>query len=144
MQRAVTKIQNKRLVIGIIALAGFTYLGLNAFQETLTPYVSFAEARSSEGKSVQVSGDLREDRLSWYSDDESRTFLFYMIEPETGDTLLIAYDGIKPSTFDEAVGIVAIGAFDGIRFRASQILTKCPSKYEGQDPAEHDRAAGGK
>lgn len=135
---------NKRLIVGIIALAGFTYLGLNAFQKTLTPYVSFAEARTSEGTNVQVTGDLREDRLSWYSSDESRTFLFYMVEVETGDTLLIAYDGVKPATFDEAVGIVAIGTFDGTYFRANQVLTKCPSKYEGQDPIEHDRAPGKK
>lgn len=132
--------KKSRLIIGVIALAGFSYLGLSAFQQTLTPYVSFAEARAAEGKNVQVTGDLPENRLSWYSNDENRTFLFYMIEADTGDTLLIAYDSVKPATFDEAIGIVAIGAFDGTRFQANQVLTKCPSKYEAQDPAEHDRA----
>ncbi len=132
--------KKSRIIIGVIALAGFSYLGLSAFQQTLTPYMSFAEARAAEGKSVQITGDLREDRLSWYSDDESRTFLFYMIESDTGDTFLIAYDGVKPSTFDDAIGIVAMGTFDGTRFQADQVLTKCPSKYEGQDPDEHDRA----
>lgn len=132
--------KNRKLIVGVIVLAGFIYMGLNAFQESLTPYVSFAEARASEGRHVQVTGGLREDRLSWYSEDEHRAFHFYMIEEETGDTLEVAFEGVKPATFEEATVIVSVGSFDGSLFQASQVLTKCPSKYEGQDPAEHQKA----
>jgi len=38
--------------------------------------------------------------------------------------------------------VVAIGTFDGRLFQARQVLTKCPSKYEGQDPAQHDVSMG--
>jgi cytochrome c-type biogenesis protein CcmE len=131
-----------RIIFGGVLIAAFVYMGLGAFKETLTPYVSFAEARATVGKSVQVTGDLTEAHTYWYSSDASRVFHFLMVEVETGDTLQVAYDGVKPSTFDEATGIVAIGSFDGSLFYAKQILTKCPSKYEGQDPAEHEKSFG--
>jgi len=131
-----------RIIFGVVLIAAFVYMGLGAFKETLTPYVSFAEARATVGKSVQVTGDLTDAHTYWYSGDESRAFHFLMVEVETGDTLEVAYDGVKPATFDEATGIVAIGAFDGTLFRARQVLTKCPSKYEGQDPSEHEKNFG--
>ena len=131
-----------RIIIGVIVAGAFVYLGLGAFADTLTPYVSFAEAQSVQGRNVQVTGDLTTEHTYWYSDDESRVFHFIMVEAETGDSLQVAYHGVKPSTFDEAVGIVAIGSFDGSVFMAKQVLTKCPSKYEGQDPTEHDEAYG--
>jgi len=134
--------RRSRLIIGIVLIGAFVYLGLGAFKDTLTPYVTFAEAREASGKSVQVTGDLTPDRRAWYGDDEARTFHFIMVEVETGDTLHVAFGGVKPSTFDEATGIVAIGSWDGAAFRARQVLTKCPSKYEGQDPAEHEKAYG--
>lgn len=131
-----------RVIVGLVVLAGFVYLGLGAFKDTLTPYVSFAEARAATGKNVQITGNLTEDRRLWYSEDEQRTFHFLMVEAETGDTLEVALDGVKPSTFEEATGIVAIGSFDGTIFQARQLLTKCPSKYEGKDPAEHEKTFG--
>jgi len=131
-----------RLIIGIALVGAFVYLGLGAFSETLTPYVSFSEARASSGKSVQVTGDLTPDRRSWYSGDEARAFHFLMVEKDTGDSLHVVYEGVKPSTFDEATGIVAVGSWNGATFEARQVLTKCPSKYEGQNPEEHEQAMG--
>lgn len=131
-----------RMIIGVVAIAGFAYLGLGAFKDSLNPYVTFAEARTSGGKTVQVSGDLPESKLYWYSEDEARNFHFYMVEAETGDSLEVVLDGVKPATFEEATGVVAIGTFDGSLFQAKQILTKCPSKYEGKDPSEHERDFG--
>ena len=131
-----------RIIIGVVLIAGFVYMGLGAFNDTLTPYVSFDEARARAGTNVQVTGDLTAERTYWYSDDQLRTFHFIMVEQETGDSLYVAFDGVKPSTFDEAVGIVAIGSYDGSHFMAKQVLTKCPSKYEGKDPNEHEKALG--
>jgi len=131
-----------RIILGAVFIGGFIYLGLGAFKDTLTPYVSFAEARAVEGKNVQVTGMLTEQKDYWYSQDEERTFNFYLIEEETGDTLSVCYGGVKPSTFEEATSVVAIGAFDGQAFQANQVLTKCPSKYEGKDPTQHEAAYG--
>ena len=45
----------------------------------------------------------------------------------------VKYRGNLPATFDQTYGVVVVGAIDsdGV-FMASQLLTKCPSKYEEQ------------
>ena len=130
------------MIVGIAFIGGFVYLGLGAFKDTLTPYVGFAEARTSEARNVQVTGVLTPQKTSWYSDDEARTFNFWLVEEGTGDSLHVVYGGVKPSTFEEATSVVAVGSFDGSRFNAGQVLTKCPSKYEGADPTQHEAAMG--
>jgi len=131
-----------RMIAGVVLVGGFVFLGLGAFKSALTPYVSFAEARAAEGRHVQVTGVLPADKGYWYSDDQERTFRFVMYEQESGDSLQIVYRGVKPATFEEASSIVAIGTFDGEWFQATQLLTKCPSKYEGEDPDRHESAYG--
>jgi cytochrome c-type biogenesis protein CcmE len=139
----VEKQQRNRIIIGVAALAGFTWLGLGAFRDSLNPYVTFAEARVATDRTVQVTGDLTAGRRSWYGEDETRAFHFLMISPAGDDTLEVAFEGIKPSTFDDATSVVAVGSWDGSRFHATQVLTKCPSKYEGKDPTLHRTGEGG-
>jgi len=44
-------------------------------------------------------------------------------------------DGPKPNNFDIATSVVIKGKMTGDFFHATEILTKCPSKYEGQTGA---------
>jgi len=132
-------VKRSRMIIGLVALAGFLYLGLSTFRESLNPYVSFAEARIAQGRTVQISGELLPVRPTWYSGEGSREFHFTMFETGTGDSLEVVYPGVKPSTFDEAPAVVVIGTYDGTVVRARQVLTKCPSRYEGRDPSGHSR-----
>jgi cytochrome c-type biogenesis protein CcmE len=44
---------------------------------------------------------------------------------------------VIPGNFDQAVSVVAIGKFAGDHFEATQLLVKCPSKYQ----AEADKAS---
>jgi cytochrome c-type biogenesis protein CcmE len=41
-------------------------------------------------------------------------------------------DGGKPNNFDIATSIVVKGKYSGDYLHATEILTKCPSKYEGK------------
>ncbi|MFC2070082.1 cytochrome c maturation protein CcmE [Chloroflexota bacterium] len=53
---------------------------------------------------------------------------------EGGENMKIVYRGARPSGFKVDSNILVEGKYDseGI-FRASQIIMKCPSKYELED-----------
>ncbi len=115
------------IIGGVVVLAAIV-LGALAFVNTLTPYVSIAEARTS-GRTVQVHGFLKET-LGY--DAEGR-FRFVLVD-EKGDEMIVVYGQAKPANFEQATGFVVIGRYEaeaGI-FRADQILVKCPSKYQEQ------------
>ena len=122
-------------LIGAALLLAFGGFALSAFQESLTPYVSYDDARSS-GRTVQVAGGLATGS-SGYDDTNSNLF-FTLVDEETQQTLPVRYNGIKPANFEDAVSIVAIGAYDaqGEIFAADKLLVKCPSKYQGLESSE--------
>jgi cytochrome c-type biogenesis protein CcmE len=47
----------------------------------------------------------------------------------------VVLDGAKPNNFEIATSVVAKGSINGDHFHAKEVLTKCPSKYEGDAEA---------
>ena len=118
------------------AFAGaFVLLGLTAFQKTLTPYLSFDEARKARG-TVQVMGSL--DKASDHYDTAKQELSFTILDGN-GGKMPVVYRGIQPGNFKDAVSIVAIGPYREGRVEAEKLLVKCPSKYQG---AEVEKAYG--
>jgi cytochrome c-type biogenesis protein CcmE len=123
-------------LLGAVLLLAFAGFSLSAFKETMTPYVSYKEARAAD-RVVQVMGAL-EKGSSKYVDTED--FLYFTIqEPESKDTIRVRYKGLKPANFEDAISIVAIGHFDegAKEFEANKLLVKCPSKYQGAEVKEY-------
>ena len=119
-----------RKILLIIMLTGFIgYAGFN-LAESVTPYVSIAEARATSS-GVQVKGLLDKNFEPQQTGDK---FIFSLQDEETGETMRVIFDGIKPDQFDEAYHIVAVGKYEAAdeTFHAKKLLIKCPSKYEGQ------------
>ena len=127
---------NRRLVwtiFGVLAIIGFVAFGAGAFKSNLTPYVTFKQARAT-ADSVQVAGKLVKgsDRF-----DESSSTLRFTLEDDRGDTMQVAYKGLKPGNFNEATQVVAIGRVKANVLQAEKLLVKCPSKYQGVDDKQY-------
>jgi len=114
------------VAIGLLLVAaGF---GFTSFKASMTPYISFAEARRATGM-VQVNGVLAAKDYVLKRDEQ---FLKFDLKDEHGDVLTVEYRGVIPGNFDQATSIVAIGRYHEGRFEADQLLVKCPSKYQAQ------------
>lgn len=115
---------------GIALLLAFAGFAFTSFQQTLTPYVSFQDARAMD-RTLQVAGALVQGSSS-YADG---ALTFRIQEPETGEAMQVVYHGVKPGNFEEAISIVAIGRYDRTagQLAADKLLVKCPSKYQGVD-----------
>lgn len=124
-------------LLGAVLLLAFGGFALSAFQESLTPYVSYDDARAS-GRTVQVAGGLVAGSSGY--DDTTDKLFFTLIDEETQATLPVLYTGVKPANFEDAVSIVAIGTYEaqGEVFAADKLLVKCPSKYQGLESATDD------
>jgi len=119
-----------RKIFLIVMLVGFVaYAGFN-LAESVTPYVTIAEARATSN-GVQVKGLLDKNFAPVQTGDK---FNFSLQDEQTGETMQVVFDGIKPDQFDEAYHIVAVGKYEVAdeTFHAKKLLIKCPSKYEGQ------------
>jgi cytochrome c-type biogenesis protein CcmE len=115
--------------IAAVMTLAFVGFGLSAFQKTLTPYLSFDDAKKAKGV-VQVMGAL--DKESDRYDDKTEQLSFELIDPN-GHRMPVVYRGLRPGNFKDAISIVAIGRYEGGRIEAEKLLVKCPSKYQGAE-----------
>ena len=118
----------KVLLIALIAIF-IGYTGWN-LSESMTPYISIAEAEAAKGN-VQVKGLLDKSVQPQQIDSD---FIFVLKDEESGQTMSVKYRGTKPDQFDSAYHVVAIGKYsaEDKSFHANKLLIKCPSKYENE------------
>jgi cytochrome c-type biogenesis protein CcmE len=128
---------NKRwyYLAGIALLVGFAGFSLMSFNQALTPYVSYSEARATP-RAVQVAGGLVKASSSY--DEATAALRFQLTDPTSKDTIRVRYHGLRPANFEDAISIVAIGRYDAAaqELHADKLLVKCPSKYQGIEKIE--------
>jgi cytochrome c-type biogenesis protein CcmE len=113
-------------LLGIVLLLAFAGFAFTSFKQTMTPYVSFREARTMD-RTLQVAGGLVKGSSSYHDG----ALFFELKEPSSGQTMQVRYQGLKPANFEDAISVVAIGRYQGERMNADKLLVKCPSKYQG-------------
>ena len=119
---------NLKLILALALLVAATVIGVTSFKKSVTPYISFAEAREAHGL-VQVNGLLADKRYVLRKDEQ---FLSFRLKDARGEVLPVTYRGVVPGNFDQATSIVAIGRYQNGEFTAEQLLVKCPSKYQAE------------
>ena len=117
---------NVKIIAAIVLLAVGIGLGVTSFRKSMTPYISFTEARQATGL-VQVNGVLADKN---YVLKPQEQFLEFKLKDDHGEVMTVEYRGTVPGNFDQATSVVAIGRYDQGRFHAEQLLVKCPSKYQ--------------
>jgi cytochrome c-type biogenesis protein CcmE len=117
---------NLKLALALVLLVVAGAVGVSSFKKSVTPYISFAEARHAPGL-VQVNGALADRNYVLKRDEQ---YLEFKLKDSGADILRVVYRGIIPGNFDQATSIVAIGHYANDHFEAEQLLVKCPSKYQ--------------
>lgn len=119
-------------VIVIVLVAALAFVGGSTAAQT----VSVAEAVQLEdgGRKVQVSGNVVPD--SFKTENDVLTFQIYDPDSADGAVLPVRYDGAAASTFGNDVTAICTGKMgsDGV-LSCSELVTKCPSKYESSQSA---------
>lgn len=117
-----------KVVLGLAVIVVGVILGSVSFVESNVEYVDFDAALKSH-KKVQVKGEWVKDKESRF-DPEKAQFVFYL-KDDNNRIEKVVLEGAKPNNFELATSVVAKGTYKEGYFHATNVLTKCPSKYEG-------------
>lgn len=117
-----------KIVLGLVVIIVGVILGSVSFVESNVEYVDFDGALKSH-KKVQVKGEWVKDKESRF-DAEKAQFVFYL-KDDNNRIEKVVLEGAKPNNFELATSVVAKGTYKEGYFHATDVLTKCPSKYEG-------------
>lgn len=129
-----------KYLIGAIAIFGIIgyliFFGLSqTSQWAMTLTELHAKGDSAVGQGVRVTGQLQANSVQ--KDIKSNQIAFVLTDGI--NQLPVSYNGVVPDTFDRAVEVVAEGKLnsDG-SFTATNLLAKCPSKYDASKIEEFD------
>lgn len=112
-------------------LAAVIYLLYLSFGSSVSYYVTVSEFYDRETElqdiNLRMAGKVMESSVGWNAEDIKLSFTI----TEGGKNMPVIYHGAQPSGFNEGSSILVEGKYEaeGI-FRASQLILKCPSKYE--------------
>ncbi|MBZ0178709.1 MAG: cytochrome c maturation protein CcmE [Melioribacteraceae bacterium] len=121
--------KNKYLIGGFIIVVFLGLMGYLFTQTNVAYENNFAEIKHTD-KTIKATGAWVKSK-GYDIDNEKNLFSFYMIDNQ-GVELKVVYKGAIPNNFESSTSVVVTGKYKNGYFIASDILTKCPSKYEEQ------------
>jgi cytochrome c-type biogenesis protein CcmE len=127
---------NLKVGLALALLVVAVGIGVTSFKKSVTPYISFQEARRASGL-VQVNGTLADKQ---YVLKQESQYLSFRLKDDKGEVMPVEYKGVIPGNFDQATSIVAIGRYQAGTFQAEQLLVKCPSKYQAEAEKGRNRS----
>lgn len=121
--------KNKYIFGGVIIVIFMAVMVYLLTQTSIQYEENFNRIRTTD-KSFKATGVWVKDK-NYELDNQKRTFSFYLADAY-GVEMKVLYKGSMPNNFESATSVVVTGKYhDGV-FEAKDILTKCPSKYEGE------------
>lgn len=121
--------KNKYIIGGMIIVVFIGIMALLFTQTNIKYEENFSNISSNSG-TVKATGSWVKEK-SYQIDMEKNLFTFY-IKDYKGNELKVVYNGTMPNNFESSTSVVVTGKYMNNTFHATDILTKCPSKYESQ------------
>lgn len=119
--------RRRRLTTGLalVVVAAFGFLAVSAFTDAVVYYRTPTEASALTGEHLRLSGTVVPGTI------ESATAAGISFAVTDGTTTMtVSYSGAPPATLRDGGDIVADGVVEPAgHFRASSLVTKCPSKF---------------
>ncbi len=120
--------KNKYIFGGFIIVVFLGIMGYLFTQTNISYEENFAEIMKVN-KTVKATGEWVKEK-SYHIDKEKNLFSFY-VRDYNGTEMQVVYKGAIPNNFESATSVVLTGKYsEKGYFHATNILTKCPSKYE--------------
>lgn len=134
-----------KLTIGVTVvlsvLGALIFVGMS---NAATFYMTIDEVAEKKAEAVdkplKLSGKIVGDSVKW---DAENILLTFDLQGESGERIPIRYQGPKPDTMNDGWEAIVEGRLkaDGT-FAATDLLVKCPSKYEAMEESGATPPAG--
>ncbi len=118
---------NKYIFGGFIIVVFFGIMGYLLTETNIKYEEDFSQIENSNS-TIKATGSWVKEK-SYKIDKQKQLFSFYMVDYK-GKEIKVVYKGAIPNNFESSTSVVVTGKYKNGNFHASDILTKCPSKYE--------------
>lgn len=134
--------RKKLIVVGIVVIGALSYLLVTGLFSYSMHDAEVADILANpvqyEGKGVKVSGTVINGSIN----KAPNNLVFTMKDQDSDASIKVLYKGVVPDSFMDDATVILEGKYDSENknFVASKLMAKCPSRYEGMDIEEHNKA----
>jgi cytochrome c-type biogenesis protein CcmE len=127
-------------IIALLTIAVAIGIILSASGDA-SKYVTFKEAsamaKDGDNDKVHVVGKLKKDQNGnvvglYYAPTKDPNLFYFILLDNNNEEKQVVYYHPKPQDFEKSEQVVVVGSMKDEVFVASEILMKCPSKYENE------------
>lgn len=127
----------------LVALAGLGYVSLGGIENNLVYYLTpdelLQKGFSAQTATVRLGGLVQHQ--SMHFDPNTLDLRFALGNSADGEPrIAVASHGVPPQMFQEGIGAIVEGRFDGQTFQAERVMVKHSNEYrppaEGQKPEQ--------
>ncbi|MBK8848205.1 MAG: cytochrome c maturation protein CcmE [Bacteroidetes bacterium] len=119
---------NKYLIFGLLAIA--VAIGyIVSLSADVSTYVTFDTAAQNEGREFHIVGKVNFNKPQEYNPQTNANLFTFYMNDTLGNEKKVLLNKAKPQDFEKSQQVVVIGKMQSGDFIASDILMKCPSKY---------------
>jgi len=127
------------LAMALAAIAWLVVRGVaqnDVYMATLDQW----DAARAHRETVRLMGFVKEGSIR--QDPDRLVTSFTIRNEKSTKEIQVTYSGVTPGLFRDGTSVVAAGRLrdDGV-LGATELMTKCPSKYEGQDTPHGDKGS---
>lgn len=115
-----------------IAMIGVAIFLLSQVTGDMSTYATFKDADQA-GEKVKIAGQLAKDKAIIYNPEEDPNYTSFFMRDADGEERKIVLLAAKPQDFELSEQLVLTGSMKGDTFVATDMLTKCPSKYKDEE-----------
>ncbi|MDZ4839685.1 MAG: cytochrome c maturation protein CcmE [Bacteroidota bacterium] len=120
-------------VIGLVLIVFSIFILMSVLGKS-SSYVSFNEAKENPTEKYHVIGKWAKEKGMVYNPLKDPNYFEFPLRDSVGNVVNVVLLDAKPQDFERAEKVVVVGQMKGNVFEASEILTKCPSKYNAATP----------
>ncbi|RYG32922.1 hypothetical protein EON81_19470 [bacterium] len=117
-------------VLTAVVAAGAMIAVISAFAANASPYVTFEQARQTGGDRLHVVGEVVKGSINV---DYLKHTMSFRLKDSDGTVMTVNHTGDMPNNLSQAPKVVAVGELKGEQFVSSDLILKCPSKYEKEE-----------
>ena len=125
------KVTTSILIVFLLIIGWIFYLTNIKQDSSLTVrYYSISElaSESNDIQKVKVGGYIKPNSIEVSENDQLEVSFFVY---QNDDSVKVYYYGIRPDLFKDDAEVVVSGSFNNSLISATELQTKCASRYEG-------------
>jgi cytochrome c-type biogenesis protein CcmE len=122
------------VVLAAVLVGWLVFDGLSSETYFFTVDEAVAKGDTIVGSEMRVKGRVVKGSIEGHEGTVGRDFTI----SHKGETIRVTYNKALPDTFQAETEVVATGTLNATgTLKASEVMVKCPSRYEGNPEAQH-------